>query len=342
MRRVKFWSVILVMIFSSNIIKSQEYYLTNQYVYDLFWVNPAAAAYQSECTSVTSTFQKQWFGTDRSPSTQSLSLQTDLHRGLGLGSYVYNDQNGAYRRMGLQQAFSYEVLLSKQRRGLIYLRFGLAMSVQQSSLDLSGFTSGALSDNAITDGASNGWGLNANSGLMLKIYDAHIGLSVTNLFGQNNPMFNGDIEPNIAPDINIHIGIPIQIPDRNLIIEPLVYYRRNSNADRRLDLNLKYTIPTLNPNFGFWGLVAYRRSMDEKFGTDLGIATTFGVTVGRINAGIEYQMGLTSAQPNFGSFYKFVLGYKFCRDSSKNPLPCPKNKRGRGGKEIDPLMLPPK
>ena len=108
--------ILLVLFIAVGIVNAQKPYVTNQYVYDLFQMNPAAAAYQKNCVSVNGFYQKQWFGTDLAPTTQIVSFQMPLESRLGSGTYVYNDRNGVIKELGLSQAFSYELLLHKNRR----------------------------------------------------------------------------------------------------------------------------------------------------------------------------------------------------------------------------------
>lgn len=306
---------------------SQQYFITNQYVYDLFLVNPAAAGINKNCLEVNGLYQKQWFGMDKAPTTQLLSLQTGVNDQLGSGTYIFNDRNGFYQKMGLQQSLSYEVLLNKSRKNYTTLHFGLSLNLEQVSLNQSEFTGGAGVDPAITGGNASGFGINANSGIILKINQTQIGVSLTNMIGQTNKMYEGMNEPNLGMDINFHLGTMLKMRDRDIYIEPLLYYRRNLLISSKVDMNVKFTIPTPNPAFAVWGLLAYRRTMDNRYGLDLGMATTLGIIRKRISVGLEYQQGLTSAQKNYGSAYQLVFGYRFCSDKSKAALECPEVQR---------------
>lgn len=319
--------LLLLLIITMQGLNAQEYYITNQYVHDLFLVNPAAASSNRDCMTFNGYFQKQWFGIDNSPSTQLISFQTALTKQLGSGTYVYNDQNGLYKQIGLQQSLSYEVLLSKSKRRVTTLLFGLSVNAHQRSLGQSDLAGGAAADPAMMNGDYNGMGFNANSGVILRINQTHAGISVTNLLGQTNKMYDSNLEPNLAMDINFHIATLFKLSDRELYLEPLLYFRKNAN-NGKLDFNLKLNMPTPNPELALWGVLAYRRSFDSKMGVDLGTAVALGVIRNRISAGIEYQLGLTSAQQYFGSSYQFLLGYRICRDRSKGAIACPKRYSG--------------
>jgi len=310
---------------------SQQYFITNQYVYDLFLVNPAAAGINKNCTEINGLYQKQWFGMDQAPTTQIVTFETGVNNQLGSGSYIYNDRNGFYKRMGLQQSFSYEVLLNKKKDHYTTLHFGLSLNLEQAALDQSAFTDGASTDPAVNNGNESGIGVNANSGVILKINQTHMGVAISNMMGQTNKMFNDPSEPNGVMDFNFHIGTLVKMKSREIYFEPLVYYRRNLLKASKVDLNVKMTMPTPNPSLAFWGLLAYRRTMDEKYGNDLGFATAIGVTRGRLSAGLEYQLGLTSAQTNYGSAFQFVCRYRICHDKAAEAIACPKVQRDEDG-----------
>jgi hypothetical protein len=152
-----------------------------------------------------------------------------------------------------------------------------------------------------------------------------VGLSATNILPYNNTMLASEEEPPIDMDIHFHIGTAFKIPDRNIYLEPIVYYRTNNNYNSRADINLKVTLPAINANYAFWGMAAYRRTMDEAFGKGLAVAATAGVMIGHYKVGLEYQFGLTHAQIDYGSAYQFVVGYKFCRDRRNMAIPCSKD-----------------
>lgn len=300
----------------------QKYFITNQYVYDLFLVNPADAGNNNHCITFNGFYQKQWFGVDLAPTTQLFSFQTPVIQNLGSGTYIFNDRNGNFKRMGLQQSLSAEVILRENRHGFTSLHFGISAFLEQSSIDYSNLDEDAGLDPIITGASENGSGFNINTGVMLEINNHHIGIAASNLLGQNNPMYKSDWEPDNMPDIHIHAGTSYKIPDREIYVDPLLYYRRSSNNDTRFDANLKLYMPTLDPKFAFWGILAYRRSMDDRLGKDLGLGTTFGIDYKSFSLGIEHQLGMTAAQKRFGSAFILVASYRICAGKNKGAMPC--------------------
>lgn len=302
---------------------AQRTFVSNQYVYNFYLMNPADAGSNRNCYLIDGIYQKQWFGTDLAPTTQLLSFQAHMPKNTGSGTYIFNDRNGNNARMGFQQSLSVDVILRENRSGFTSLAFGLSGLVEQASVDMSRFTGG---DGAIdpvgSGGIESGVGFNLNTGLILKINQYKIGGSATNILPNNNPFFDNEEEPELAPYFHSFVSSVYKLTDRELYLEPMVYYRFNAENDTRLDLNIKLQFPTLSEDLAFWGLVAYRRSMDHKIGKDLGLALTAGILYKGFNLGVEHQYGLTSAQTHYGSYMKLVVGYRICSDKSKAAIPC--------------------
>ncbi|GAF03853.1 PorP/SprF family type IX secretion system membrane protein [Saccharicrinis fermentans] len=312
---------------------SQRYYITNLYMYDFFLVNPAFAAHEKSSHSFGAYYQNQWLGMNESPTTQMFNYQGPINGKAGMGSYIYNDRNGNMHQLGLHQAFSYEVILSKKRRRVFTLSFGLAMTAEQVYIEQDSFYGvGGVLDPAINDGNDSGWGFNASSGMLWKYNDYQLGFSVTNMLGQNNRMYLNDEEPGLPIDYHIYFGTMYKLNGRDIYLEPLLMYRQNANDDKRLDFTLKGTFPTPKPEYAVWGLVSYRRNVDHEIGKSLGLATTIGINYKRLSVGMEYQLGLTGAQLSYGSAYKIITKYTIFNNLKHRAIPCSeirKNKRSR-------------
>lgn len=306
-------------------VGAQRYFVTDQYVYDLFLVNPAASALHIDCYSVNGFFLKQWFGTDVSPTTEMLTFQKAYPSRLGIGSYIYNDRNGYHRDIGLQQTLSYGVMLSKTRRRTNELLFGMSFMVDQRAIEMGKYEASGEFDPVMSNDGRVGYGYNANAGVILLSNAWQFGFSATNIIPVTNSLYTRGEEPLVPLDMNFHIATTYKVPDRNLYVEPLFFYRRNNYLDSRVDMNIRCTMPSVDPSFAWWGVMAYRRTMDHRYGNNLGVAATLGVMKNRLSAGIEYQFGLTRAQYDYGSYFKLVVGYRVCRDRSKEPLPCSKD-----------------
>lgn len=89
-------------------------------------------------------------------------------------------------------------------------------------------------------------------------------------------------------------------------------------------MNIRLWLPSLDPSFATWGMLAYRRTMDKSWGNNLAMLTSVGIIKNGFKVGVEYQLGLTRAQHYYGSAYQLVVGYNFCRNRFNDPIPCSK------------------
>ncbi len=310
---------------------AQKYYVSNLYAYDLFLLNPAAAGNEKTCYSISGFCQKQWIGQEHSPGTQLLTFQGPLHGNLGMGTYLYNDQNGAMEEIGFEQAFSYRLLIAKPSHGFdhfLSIDFGLGFVGNQTRLDESGLLDPDHFDPIIGGGQESGWEMNVNTGFQLNFDDYHIGFSVANLFPRNNSLYDSDLEPDLGKDVQLHAGALFKIPGYDIYLDPLIMYRQSTFLDRRLDVNLKVQFSSAQSDITTWGLIGYRHVMDKNAGKSLVLGSALGVNYKRFTVGVEYQHGLTQAQHDFGYSGQVVLGYKFCKKSTKgSPIPCSKTMR---------------
>ncbi len=319
----KYLTLIFAVLFISQIVKAQEHYITNLYVYDLFLMNPAAAGGDRSCNKIDAYYQNQWQGMDDSPTSQVLSYQFGTSK-LGSGTYIYNDANGYTGQFGFQQSLSYEVTLTNTQRHECHLSFGLSFNANQVSIDeTSSYDGGTDYDPIMTGGIETGWGINSNTGFLLKYDHSHFGIALTNLFGQTNSLYEGSSANELPVDFHFHVGTWFKMSGRDIYFYPELMYRTNKLADSRFDANMKLKMPTYNENLAFWGILCYRRSVDADYGKDLSASLTFGINIGAISCGLEYQQGFAGAQSYYGNGFQLAVGYRFgFKDPSKSSIPC--------------------
>ncbi len=315
--------LLFAILFTCKFVNAQEHYITNLYVYDLFLMNPSAAGGDRSSNRIDAYYQNQWNSMEESPTTQVFSYQFGTGH-LGSGTYIYNDANGYTSQLGIQQSLSYEVTLVDNTRNSSHLSFGLSLSANQAKIDESSYSSGDTFDPIMTGAVESGWGINANTGMLLKFNHYHFGIALTNLFGQTNSLYNEYDSSNELPvDYHFHAGTWFKMPVRDIFIYPELMYRKNKLADSRFDINMKLKMPTYNESVAFWSILSYRRSQDHSYGKDLSSSITVGMNYGPVSVGVEYQQGLAGANSYYGNGFQLALGYRFnFKDPSKSSIPC--------------------
>ncbi len=142
----------------SAVSPAQQVPMYSQYIMNGFLVNPSFAG-QEGYTAFNLTVREQWVGLPQAPSTYALSFQTRIlkdsyiskatvvrrklvrpTRGgrVGLGGYVFNDQNGIMRRTGIQAHYAYHIPMGQTSDFNNNLSFGLALTAYQYAIDTDG------------------------------------------------------------------------------------------------------------------------------------------------------------------------------------------------------------
>jgi type IX secretion system PorP/SprF family membrane protein len=130
----------------------------SQYIMNGFLVNPSFAG-RDGYTTVNLTVREQWVGMAGAPSTYAVSFQTRILKNsfiskstavrkkiikptkggkVGLGGYVFNDNNAIFHRTGFQLAYSYHIAMGRTEGVPNDLSFGLAMTAYQFAVNMNG------------------------------------------------------------------------------------------------------------------------------------------------------------------------------------------------------------
>ncbi len=157
----------IVLTFSFGAVFAQTEPMYSQYIMNGFLINPSFAG-RDGYTTVNLTVREQWVGMSGAPSTYAASFQTRILKNsfiskstavrkkiikptkggkVGLGAYIFNDNNGIMRRTGMLLAYSYHIPMGKTGGIPNDLSFGLALKAYQFNVNLNG----AILDNPDDD-----------------------------------------------------------------------------------------------------------------------------------------------------------------------------------------------
>jgi len=153
----------IVMSFSFGAAFAQTEPTYSQYIMNGFLINPSFAGRDGYST-VNLTVREQWVGMSGAPSTYAASFQTRILKNsfiskstsvrkkivkptkggkVGLGAYIFNDNNGIMKRTGMLIAYSYHIAMGRTGGVPNDLSFGLALKAYQFNVN----TNGAILDN---------------------------------------------------------------------------------------------------------------------------------------------------------------------------------------------------
>jgi type IX secretion system PorP/SprF family membrane protein len=149
--------IVLSFIFGGTIV-GQQVPMYSQYIMNGFLINPSFAG-RDGYTTVNLTVREQWVGMAGAPSTYAASFQTRILKNsyiskstsvrkkltkptkggkVGLGGYIFNDNNGIMRRTGIQAVYAYHISMGQTGGYPNDLAFGLAMTAYQFAINTDG------------------------------------------------------------------------------------------------------------------------------------------------------------------------------------------------------------
>ena len=190
----------IVLSFITGAAFAQQVPMYSQYIMNGFLINPSFAG-RDGYTTVNLTVREQWVGMAGAPSTYAASFQTRILKNsfiskstvvrkkiikptkggkVGLGGYIFNDNNGIMHRTGLQLAYSYHIAMGRTEGIPNDLSFGLAMTAYQFSVN----TNGLIYD--MSDPVMNSFDRSIfipdfNFGASFTTSKYYVGLAMTNL-----------------------------------------------------------------------------------------------------------------------------------------------------------------
>lgn len=179
---------------------SQQMPMYSQYIMNGFLVNPSFAG-RDGYTSINLTVREQWVGLSGAPGTFAASFQTRILKNsyiskstsvrkdivkptrggkVGLGGYVFNDQNGAMRRTGFHAAYAYHIPMGQTGGYPNDLAFGLSLSAYQFAVNTQGVIYDA-DDPLLNTYDRRVFIPDFNFGASYTTYKYYVGFAMTNL-----------------------------------------------------------------------------------------------------------------------------------------------------------------
>jgi type IX secretion system PorP/SprF family membrane protein len=248
----------LVIFFIFGISEAQQVPMYSQYIMNGFLVNPSFAG-RDGYTSVNLTVREQWVGLSQAPSTYALSFQTRILKNsyiskstqvkkklvkptrggqVGVGGYVFNDNNGIMHRTGIQAAYAYQIPLGDEENQFTKsLAFGLALTAYQYAIN----TEGLIYDH--DDPYLNNYDRSVfitdfNFGVSFITPKYYLGFSMTNLLRGSIMFFNNSDNNNFELGHYFLTG-GLKVPlSGNWMLEPSAFLKTSDMFFKSLQLDL--------------------------------------------------------------------------------------------------------
>jgi type IX secretion system PorP/SprF family membrane protein len=192
-------AIVLSSIFGT--VFAQQVPMYSQYMMNGFLVNPSFAG-RDGYTTVNLTVREQWVGMSGAPSTYAASFQTRILKNsfiskstavrkkiikptkggkVGLGGYIFNDNNGIMRRTGIQLAYAYHISMGRTGGIPNDLSFGLAMTAYQFAVNTNGAILSDQSDPLLNSFDRSVFIPDFNFGASFTTSKYYVGFAMTNL-----------------------------------------------------------------------------------------------------------------------------------------------------------------
>ena len=310
----------LLVFFIFGISQAQQVPMYSQYIMNGFLVNPSFAG-RDGYTSVNLTVREQWVGMSHAPSTYALSFQTRILKNsyiskatlvkkklirptrggqVGVGGYVFNDNNGIMHRTGIQAAYAYQIPLGDDDNEFTRsLAFGLALTAYQYAIN----TEGLVYDK--DDPYLNNYDRSVfipdfNFGVSYITPKYYLGFSMTNLLRGSLMFFNDNGINNFELGHYFLTG-GIKVPlSGNWILEPSAFLKSSDMVFKSIQLDITSRIYYKND---YWAGISYR--------TNDALILMLGLRYDRFYFAYAFDYTLTDIRrQSFGS-HEFTLAVKF-------------------------------
>ena len=254
------WLLLALLTAIPAIVQAQINPLADQYLNNMFQMNPAIAGTE-RYMPLTLTTRQQWVGFSKAPTTKAISIHSRIRaknirftpRGfvnkgahsfgnVGVGGGAFDYSYGAISHTGIHLDYAYHIFIGDGR-----MAFGLAPVLYQFSLNKSGFI---MPDGDVYDPLIDGdvnesiIFLDANVGMHYYDETSYAGLSIVQMlqsgvqFGSFSfiPEDHMNQNPDLARSIFTYYGKSFKLsPD--FLLEPSVYLKYNRRYGVRFDVN---------------------------------------------------------------------------------------------------------
>lgn len=180
---------------------AQQVPMYSQYIMNGFLINPSFAG-RDGYTTVNLTVREQWVGLAGAPSTYAASFQTRILKNsfiskstavrkkivkptkggkVGLGGYIFNDNNGIMHRTGISLAYAYHIPMGRTGGIPNDLSFGLAMTAYQFAVNTTGAILNSQDDPLLNSYDRSVFIPDFNFGASFTTSKYYVGFAMTNL-----------------------------------------------------------------------------------------------------------------------------------------------------------------
>ena len=284
--------------------------ILNQYIADNPFLLSSAYAGIGDCWQIRATGFEQWVGLEKSPGTQTLSIDGRIANRSGAGVVLFNDSNGFTSQQGIQASFAHHVTLTEYNRQ--YLSFGISYKYSQYRIDSSEFNQIGLDG---IGGDLTTIDHNFDVSILYRIKSVFVSANAINVIPRSLQDF-GDGEPAELQNFYVYGGFTFENVFKELQFEPSILYR-NFLGDTRSTLDLNFKVRKFFKDSYFWAGFSIRGIVDQSF-KPLSASPLLGLKKSNFYFAYGYQLNTNEViQASTGGSHLITLGIDFgCKKST--------------------------
>lgn len=309
----------IVLSFISGATFAQTVPMYSQYIMNGFLVNPSFAG-RDGYTTVNLTVREQWVGMAGAPSTYAASFQTRMLKNsfiskstsvrkkivrptkggkVGLGGYIFNDNNAVFHRTGLQLAYAYHIQMGRTDGVPNDLSFGLALTAYQLAVNIDGLIYDK-SDPVLTSYDRTIFVPDFNFGASFTTTKYYVGFAMTNLF-RGSLIFADTSSINRSELGNFYLTGGIKIPLAvDWILEPSAFIKASDMLLKSAQMDLTARVYYKED---YWAGISYR--------TNDALIALLGVKYDRFYFAYAFDFTLTDIRRQSFGTHELSVAVKF-------------------------------
>lgn len=296
---------VLCVIFTSNLIFSQQIPLFSQYYLNNFFYNPAKAG-SSNNTQAYLLLRKQWVDIPNSPESALLTFETPIKpKKVGLGLTFYNDLLHIIGKTGVFGTYSYSFNLANDQ----LLSFGISAGINQNKIFYDRIKTDDITELSWLNNLDTKAKIDGNFGINYSKNKFEIGVSCFQLlnssFNFKSDTYGNEIDYKL---IRHYFGtVKYSIAPKNwngFHIDPMILIRTAEGMPIQFEGNLIF-----NYKNRAWIGAMYRQNF--------GLSFLGGIMLNeKLTVGYSYDYSLGDISKYSGGTHEIVIGYKFLHKSA--------------------------
>jgi type IX secretion system PorP/SprF family membrane protein len=311
-------AIVFSFIFGASL--AQQVPMYSQYIMNGFLINPSFAG-RDGYTTVNLTVREQWVGLAGAPSTYAASFQTRILKNsfiskstavrkkivkptkggkVGLGGYIFNDNNGIMHRTGISLAYAYHIPLGRTDGIPNDLSFGLAMTAYQFAVNTTGAILNSQDDPLLNSYDRSVFIPDFNFGASFTTSKYYVGFAMTNLL--RGSLVIADTSKNKTTQLgNFYLTGGIKFPlTPDWTFEPSAFIKASDMFFKSVQMDLTARMYYRDD---YWAGISYR--------TNDAIIAMFGLKYDRFYFAYAFDFTLTDIRKQSYGSHELSLAVKF-------------------------------